>query len=248
MRRFIYQKILNFIQNILNKIKIPKDRTSPHMQGWSSKNIKYPYDYFEEDQIKECFKEFKTHFEKAIFMDTWILREYSVKEALKKADKDDFFIEFGVFNGKGINFFSKFLKNIKIYGFDTFEGIVDNMTGWTAPIGEFNLNKKIPTVDKNVELIVGRVEETLENFLKEKNVKNIKFVHIDLDTYKSTKFVLNKIKKFLNKDSYILFDELIGYPGWKQGEYRALIEELDISNYEYIAFSYDRRALIKINN
>ena len=225
MKKFLYKKTINLIQNILKHVKIPKDRTPPHLQGWNSKDVKYPYDYFEEEQIKDCYQEFKIHFEKAVFMDSWKL---------------------GVFNGKGINFFSKFLNNNKIYGFDTFEGIIDDMTGWSAPIWEFNLNKKVPIVNKNVELIVGRVEKTLEKFLAEKNVKNIKFVHIDLDTYKSTKFVLNKIKNFLSKDSYILFDELIGYPGWRQGEYKALIEELNISDYEYVAFSYDRRALIKI--
>lgn len=222
MKKFLYKKTINLFQNILNHVKIPKDRTPPHMQGWNSKDVKYPYDYFEEEQIKDCYQEFKIHFEKAVFM------------------------EFGVFNGKGINFFSKFLKNNKIYGFDTFEGLIDDMTGWSAQIRGFNLNKKVPIVNKNVELIVGRVEKTVEKFLAEKNVKNIKFVHLDLDTYKSTKFVLNKIKNFLSKDSFILFDELIGYPGWKQGEYKALIEELNISDYEYVAFSYDRRGLIKI--
>lgn len=246
MKKFLYKKTINLIQNILKHVKIPIDRTPPHLQGWNSKDIKYPYDYFEEEQIKDCYQEFKIHFEKAVFMDSWKLREYSIKEALKVAEHDDFFMEFGVFNGKGINFFSKFLKNNKIYGFDAFEGIIDDMSGWSAPIGEFNLNKKVPIVNKNVELIVGRVEKTVEKFLADKNVKNIKFVHIDLDTYKSTKFVLNKIKNFLSKDSYILFDELIGYPGWRQGEYKALIEELNISDYEYVAFSYDRRALIKI--
>ena len=92
----------------------------------------------------------------------------------------------------------------KIYGFNAFEGIIDDMSGWSAPIGKFNLNKKVPILNKNVELIVGRVEKTVEKFLADKNVKNIKFVHIDLDTYESTKFVLNKIKKFLSKDSFIL--------------------------------------------
>ena len=246
MKKFIWKKIINFFQNIINKIKIPKDRTPPHLQGWISKNIKYPYDYFEEKEIKDCFNEFEQYFKNAIFMDSWKLREYSIMKASETSNVNDYFMEFGVFEGKGINFFSSFLKDKKIYGFDSFEGIIDNMTGWSAASNEFNLNKKIPKVNKNVELVVGQVENTLEEFLEKEKVKDIKFIHIDLDTYNSTKFVLKRIKKYLSKDSYILFDELIGYPGWRQGEYKALKEEFNDSEYEYVAFSYDRRALIKL--
>ena len=47
-------------------------------------------------------------------------------------------------------------------------------------------------------------------FLKEKNPK-INFVHMDVDTYESSKFVLESIKPNLVKGSVILFDELYNF-------------------------------------
>ena len=71
--------------------------------------------------------------------------------------------------------FSEFLrkKNLTIYGFDSFDGLEEE---WSMneynPIGTFSLNKKKPKVSNNVKLIVGKVQETLENFLKENYGKN----------------------------------------------------------------------------
>ena len=59
---------------------------------------------------------------------------------------------------------------------------------------------------------------------------------MDLDTYESSKFVLNKIKPYLIKDAVILFDELYNYAGWDVNEYKALQETFDESEYKYRAF------------
>ena len=81
-----------------------------------------------------------------------------------------------------------------------------------------------------------------------KNPK-INFVHIDVDTYETTKFILNLIKPRLIKGAIILFDELYNFEGWDVGEYKALNEVFNKDEYEFQAFAYDgRQALIKILN
>ena len=106
--------------------------------------------------------------------------------------------------------------------------------------GHFNLNKKIPKLNSNVEPIVGWVEDTLDDFLKKHNPK-INFVHLDMDTYNPSKFTLEKIKPYLVKDSIILFDELYNYIGWKNGEFKALNEVFNENEFEYKAFNVHRK-------
>ena len=60
---------------------------------------------------------------------------------------------------------------------------------------------------------------------------------MDLDTYDSSKFVLEKIKPYLIKNCIIVFDELYNYPGWDVGEYKALTEVFDEKEYKYLAFA-----------
>ena len=99
---------------------------------------------------------------------------------------------------------------------------------------------------KNVEIHVGLVQETLDPFLNLQNPQ-IGFVHMDLDTYPSTKFVLERLKPFLLKNSIILFDQLYNYSGWKNGEHKALEEVFQVDDYEYLAFSKDgKRVCVKI--
>ena len=75
--------------------------------------------------------------------------------------------------------------------------------------------------------------------------EKITFVHIDVDTYAPTKFILGKIKPYLQKGSIILFDEFYGYPNWQLYEYKAFTEEFNPNEYKYIAFS-TRQVAIEI--
>ena len=69
-------------------------------------------------------------------------------------------------------------------------------------------------MNSNVKIIKEWIQETLTNFLKEKNQK-IAFAHIDVDTYETTKFILKNLKPYLKSGSIIIFDEMYNYPGWK---------------------------------
>lgn len=190
----------------------------------------------EENLVEETFNHFKGHFKKSIiFNDVLKIREYSITTSLlNDKSKDYYYLEFGVFKGESTNFFSKFVN--KFYCFDSFEGLKEDWVGTNAPKGTFNLDKKIPKLNSNVVPIVGWVEDTLDNFLKEHDPK-INFVHLDMDTYNSTKFTLEKLKPYLVKNAIILFDELYNYIGWEDGEYKALKEVFNEEEYEYKAFT-----------
>jgi len=151
-------------------------------------------------------------------------------------------MEFGVYNGSSINRFAKMIPNKTIYGFDAFEGIEED---WKidALKGKMDLKTNIPNVEKNVRIIVGWVQDTLDDFLN-KNNQPLQFVHLDMDTYTPTNFTLKKIKKRLQKNTVILFDELHGYDKWESHEYKALIENLNEDEYQFIGFSKQQACIV----
>ena len=181
-----------------------------------------------------------------LFKDVGQLREYAIKKALNdNFNKNYYFLEFGVWKGESANYFSNYCE--KLYCFDSFEGLKEDWTGTFMSKGSFNLNKKLPKLNDNIEVIVGWVEDTLDDFLKKHNPK-IKFVHLDMDTYSPSKFVLKKIKPYLVKDAIIVFDEFYNYIGWQNGEYKALKEVFKETEFEHKAFiiNNNSQAVIKI--
>ena len=199
--------------------------------------------------IEETYKNFLIHFKKSLLLKSKIdLRKYGIEKAIKyTSEKECLFLEFGCYKGVSANFFSTYVK--KIYTFDSFEGLSNDWAGREYSKGHFNLNKKIPYLNSNVEPVIGWVENTLENFLKKHNSK-IKFVHMDLDTYTSSKFTLEKIKPYLTNNCIIVFDDFFNYIGWENGEYKALHEVFDKSEFEYLAFNLGEhnQSLLNSNN
>ena len=201
-----------------------------------------PYTMFQKEQLLSSYEHFKKYFKTSIFISTTkLLRAYAIKKALEN-DKncEKFSLEFGVHQGESINFFSKHVN--KIYGFDSFEGLREDWHGTlNLQKGTFDTNNVIPKTNSNVTLIKGWVQDTVENFLTEKKPE-INFVHMDLDTYESSKFVLEKIKPYLIKNCVVVFDELYNYPGWDVGEYKALKETFNDNEYKYLAFAAEGTA------
>lgn len=187
--------------------------------------------------IEETLEHFKDKFQKSILFrnDSWKIREYAIKASIENdKNKDFFYLEFGVYKGGTANFTSKFVK--KLYAFDSFEGLKEDWAGKALTKNHFTLNKQIPTLNSNIEPVVGWVEDTVEDFLKKHNPK-INYVHLDMDTYSPTKFVLERIKPYLVKDAIIIFDEYFEYFGWAEGEYKALNEVFQEDEFTYKAFN-----------
>ena len=211
-----------------------------------------PFDAFRRDETKASYQYFKEHFYKSVLLHSDDIRNYAIKKSLEfvNLNTSGLFLEFGVHTGKSINLFANHLKqkNKKIYGFDSFQGQPNDWPGYIREKGFQKLTKKdISKLNSNVEIIEGLVEETLENFLEKHHKEKILFVHMDLDYYPSTKFVLTKIKPFLSNNAIILFHALHNYSGWKNGVVKAINETFNKNEFEYIAFSSKIQGVLKYN-
>ena len=235
-------KIKKFFANFFNLISrfiyyiIPRELRS----RWNYREISID-SLIKENSTKECYEHFKEIFKTTVLFretvrETEKIRKYAIENAISNDEqKELFYLEFGVWRGKSTNFFSKYVK--KLYAFDSFEGLREDWLGnYGMKKGHFNLNKQIPKLNSNIEPIVGFVQDTLDDFLKKHNPK-INFVHLDMDTYPSTKYALERLKPYLNKDAIIIFDELYNYPGWENGEYKALKEVFKDDEYIFKAFN-----------
>lgn len=206
-------------------------------------NNKTPYNLYREEEIIHSYNHFKKFFKSSILINQDKIGKYAIKAAKKNDTENNFaYLEFGVWKGATIKLFSKYVD--KIYGFDSFQGLNEDWVGHKiAANDKFKLEEnKIPSFPRNVVIVKGIIQNTLEDFLKKNNPK-INFIHIDTDTYETCKFILNKTKPYLVNNAVILFDELYNFPGWDVGEYKALKECFESEEYQYKVFSADRTAV-----
>jgi hypothetical protein len=153
-------------------------------------------------------------------------------------------VEFGVFQGHSIRFFAS-LTGETIYGFDSFEGLREDWTGWAAPKGTFDMGGVVPPVATNVTLIKGWFDASLPPFLRE-HCEPFSFVHIDSDTYEAASTILATATDRFRPGTVVVFDEYFGYRGWRAGEskaWREFVAARGIS-YRYLAFHDQAVALV----
>ena len=239
MIKKISKSVIVSILRLFNRILILLNKHLTRPYKFISRSISIPsspYELFEKDEINDCYNHFKKYFYEAIFLED--LREFAIERAIENdSQNENFYLEFGVYVGTSIKILSSKLKNNKIHGFDSFEGLKEDWIGTCSKKGIFDLKGIVPKLPKNVIPIKGWVQNTLPIFIeKNKNLK-INFVHMDMDTYKTTKYVLQKIKPYLINNAVILFDELYNFSGWKFGEYKALKETFNDDEYKYLAFA-----------
>lgn len=159
--------------------------------------------------------------------------DYVLESDLASREENELWLEFGVWKGATVNKMAKATKGL-VYGFDSFEGLPEDWRpGFAA--GAFNEDGKLPLVEANVRLIKGWFEDTLEQFLVEHCKKTISLLHIDCDIYSASRFVLFSVAPFLKPGSVVVFDELINYPGYDDGngELRALREFAEAFSVEF---------------
>jgi len=125
-------------------------------------------------------------------------------------NKDIIYLEFGVFKGESIKFFSEMFSNTssKFYGFDTFQGLPEKWNRFEK--GDFSTEGKEPLLnDDRIKFVKGLFQDTLSNFFHDfssEYKKKIFLVHFDSDLYSSTLFALFKIYGY-KKDFYFIFDQ-----------------------------------------
>jgi len=91
---------------------------------------------------------------------------------------------------------------------------------------------------ENVILYKGWFDETLPVWDKAQDERPISLLRVDCDIYSSTKTIFDTLGHRLKSGSWICFDELIGYYGWQDHEYKAFMEFIGQSghSYDYVAY------------
>jgi hypothetical protein len=123
------------------------------------------------------------------------------------ADKQVLYLEFGVFQGSSMRQWAKWLtnRNSKLRGFDSFEGLPENWSGWSKK-GQLSVGGRVPNIpDERVKFFKGWIEETLPSYKVEEN--EVLVVFIDTDLYSSTAYVLTTLKNHFKIGTIIYFDE-----------------------------------------
>ncbi len=145
-----------------------------------------------------------------------------MKACLSHVPPTGLILEFGVYKGASINRLGEHFQHRAVYGFDSFEGLREPWVFGEA--GQFaDAAGQLPTVPANVTLVKGWFEDTLPQFLAE-HPGPVALLHVDCDLYSSTACILRLLTDRIVAGTVILFDELVGYPGWQEGEYKAFRE------------------------
>ncbi len=135
-------------------------------------------------------------------------------------------IECGVFKGISLTRFLTFREILesnnsrKIYGFDVFgkfpkprnQGDKFFLKEWEKNAGDGINDKELNEIliDKkfsNFELIKGDVKKTIPKLIKQQPHLKISLLHLDMDIYEPTKFVLNKLFSYVVRGGIILIDD-----------------------------------------
>jgi hypothetical protein len=150
-------------------------------------------------------------------------------------------MEFGVFQGVTLKHIARAISpGRQVIGFDTFEGLPDD---WGCLLEKGTFATEVPSLIDypNASLQIGRIEETLPNFLK-KERKPVSLLHIDCPYYEINMFILEHILPFMPSQSIIVFDEFYGYPSFEMHEYKAWSETCNRFNLEILAIAYSSRS------
>jgi Macrocin-O-methyltransferase (TylF) len=130
---------------------------------------------------------------------SWWQRKWGTKKFL--------YLEFGVYQGAAIRYWSKLLKHpeARLQGFDSFEGLPEH---WHAamPKGFFDVEGKVPVVDDTrVQFFKGWFNETLPGHIFPPH--NQLIVNIDCDLYSSSAYVLDELTPLIGIGTFLYFDE-----------------------------------------
>jgi hypothetical protein len=132
------------------------------------------------------------------------------------ARKELLALEFGVGTGGTTRYIGNKLETTPLYAFDWFHGLTEDWTDFQKK-GRWTQNGNEPqNLPSNVTIINGKFQDTLTDFLASHEGKSVGFVHMDADTYESTKYVLDAIVPLMCNGAVILFDDYFNFPGWSK--------------------------------
>ena len=157
---------------------------------------------------------------------------------LSSADRG-LFAEFGVASGKTAAKILEWMPQFKeLHLFDSFYGLPEQWewnseTGEGHPKGHFGRGGAPPNLtDPRAQFHIGLFEDTVEKWASQQD-QAMSFVHIDSDLYSSCVTVLEGIEGLLQTGTVIQFDEIQGFPDYEKHEYRAWMEFIERTGWEW---------------
>ena len=136
-------------------------------------------------------------------------------------------LEFGVYRGESLLHLAR-ISSLPVWGFDSFSGFSEG-SPWIDSENMSRVHVDLPNELKDYKYLVkGYFQDTLVPWLKNNNVQKIGFVHYDAGHYEATRFVLDKIEKYLIIGSILVFDEFV--PSQSEltaSEFKALSDTYD---------------------
>jgi hypothetical protein len=150
---------------------------------------------------------------------------------------DGHILDLGVYKGSSTRSLARIFPERIIHGFDSFEGLPDD---WSHVLkGTFGDVKGIlPDMPSNVKLYKGWFDDTLPPWYEMHKDRPVSLLRVDCDIYSSTRTIFRVLGPLVRSGTCIVFDELIGYRGFKDHEYKAFSEfqaETGLQ-FEYISF------------
>ena len=163
--------------------------------------------------------------------------------ALRRIPKAGHLLEFGVYTGGTIRFIAGRVAGRTVHGFDSFQGLPEDWSGFSLDNTAFDVQGKLPKVPGNVSLYPGWIDKTLPSWVAQ-NAGPVAFLHIDVDLYSSTKTILEVLVDRFMPGTIILFDEYFNYPGWRKHEFLAFKEFVQARGIEYEYLAYARQQVV----
>lgn len=173
---------------------------------------------------------------------TNISRRLAIYELVKKViDLPGHFCELGCWYGTNLVYLAKLVQllrpqgYVEVIGFDSFEGLQNfdgqkdsSPAGWE---GKYKGNPelledvlRLYKLEDGVQLVKGRIEETLPRFLEQRKDVRFSFIYLDVDLYSPTRTGIDLLYPRLLKGGVMVFDEY-NVPHWT-GETSAVHELL----------------------
>ncbi len=151
-------------------------------------------------------------------------------ESVKEVTFNGHWCEFGVREGRSLNWLiEKYPKQV-IHAFDSWQGLPEEWDNGTGKVPDMSCDP--PTVPEHIQLHKGWFKDTLP-YWKQQHKGPIAFLHMDSDIYSSTKEVLMSLNDQIVTGTVITFDEFCNFrlsgkmSKWQEHEFRALVEWLD---------------------
>jgi hypothetical protein len=140
---------------------------------------------------------------------------------LKEHNSNSAFLEFGVWQGKSINYMALVRPDCIFHGFDSFEGLPEDWKERHAK-GTFATDFSKLKFRSNIFIHKGMFHEKISDIF-ETNEKVVG-IHIDCDLGSSTDIVLNNLSKLIiEQKPLLLFDEMFNYKGFEDHEFKSFL-------------------------